>query len=250
MGTIDELRNRRSVRAYTDEPISPEDEHAIIQAAFEAPTAGNQQLYSLVIARDQALKERLAVLCDNQPFIARAKLVVIYLADLSRWNDAYLAAGIPARLPGPGDVMMSVVDAAIAAQNAVVAAESLGIGSCYIGDIMEHYEEFVRLLDLPPYVFPAVMTVFGHPTAQQLERPKPPRFNYDDMVGENSYLQVSGDRLQGMMDCKIGVPGRDRSLEAFVARKWNADFSVELNRSVCAMMRTLADYYTEPGDTR
>ena len=65
MSTLDELRERTSVRAYTDEPISPEDERAIIQAAFEAPTAGNQQPYSLIIVRDQALKERMAVLCDN-----------------------------------------------------------------------------------------------------------------------------------------------------------------------------------------
>ena len=250
MATIDELRNRRSVRVYTDEPISADDERAIIQAAFEAPTAGNQQLYSLIVVRDQALKERLAVVCDNQPFIARAKLVIIYVADLSRWYDAFLAEGLDVRTPGPGDMALAVVDTAIAAQNAVVAAESLGIGSCYIGDIMENYEELVRMLDLPPYVFPAVMTVFGHPTQQQLERPKPPRFAYNDMVSENSYQRIEGERLAKMMGAKIGVPGRDRNLQAFANRKWSDDFSVELNRSVCAMIRTLTDYYTEPGDAR
>ena len=149
MSTLDELIARRSVRAYTDEPISAADERAIISAAYEAPTAGNQQLYSLVAIRDQALKERLAVLCDNQPFIAKAKLVLIFLADLSRWQDAYIAEGLDVREPGLGDVMLSVVDTAIAAQNSVVAAWSLGIGSCYIGDILENYEEFVEILDLP-----------------------------------------------------------------------------------------------------
>ena len=248
MSTLDELRERTSVRAYTDEPISPEDERAIIQAAFEAPTAGNQQPYALIIVRDQALKERMAVLCDNQPFIARAPLVIIYVTDLSRWYGAFLADGVEVREPGAGDLALALVDTAIAAQNAVVAAQSLGIGSCYIGDILENYEEFARTLDLPAYVFPTVMCVFGHPTAQQLERPKPPRFAFGDMVSENSYRRMDGGQLVEMMGAKIGVPGRDRSLAAFADRKWNADFSVELNRSVDAMLRTLHDYYGKPGE--
>ena len=69
--------------------------------------------------------------------------------------------------------MLAITDTAIAAQNAVVAAESLGIGSCYIGDIMENCEEQRRLLQLPEYVFPAVMLVFGWPTMQQKQRQKP-----------------------------------------------------------------------------
>ena len=175
MSTLDELIARKSVRAYTDEPISAADERAIISAAYEAPTAGNQQLYSLVAIRDQALKERLAVLCDNQPFIAKAKLVLIFLADLSRWQDAYTAEGLDVREPGLGDVMLSVVDTAIAAQNSVVAAWSLEIGSCYIGDILENCEEHRRLLRLPAWVVPAAMLVFGYPTEGQLARKKPER---------------------------------------------------------------------------
>mgnify|MGYP002225984529 CR=1 FL=1 len=63
--------------------------------------------------------------------------------------------------------MLAVTDTAIAAQNAVVAAESFGIGSCYIGDIMENYEKQRRLLNLPDYVFPAVMLVFGWPPSSK-----------------------------------------------------------------------------------
>ena len=248
MSTLDELIARKSVRAYTDEPISAADERAIISAAYEAPTAGNQQLYTIIRVTDPDLRLALSRSCDNQPFIAKAKLVLIFLADLSRWQDAYTAEGLDVREPGLGDVMLSVVDTAIAAQNSVVAAWSLGIGSCYIGDILENYEEFVEILDLPPYAFPAVMVVFGHPTEQQLRRTKPPRFAYDDMLGEDRYLHISGERLEAMMGAKIGVPGRDRNLQAFVDRKWNADFSIELNRSVAAWTKTLHDYYGKPGE--
>ena len=69
--------------------------------------------------------------------------------------------------------MLAVCDALIAAQNAVVAAESLGIGSCYIGDIMENAEVHQMTLQLPKYVFPVAMLVFGYPTDQQKKRKKP-----------------------------------------------------------------------------
>ncbi len=85
--------------------------------------------------------------------------------------------------------MLAVTDAVIAAQNAVVAAESLGIGSCYIGDIMEQYEEHREILQLPEYVFPSCMLVFGYPTPQQSMRPKPERCRLEDIVQENTYYR-------------------------------------------------------------
>ena len=81
--------------------------------------------------------------------------------------------------------MLAVNDAVIAAQNAVCASESLGIGSCYIGDIMEQCEFHRQLLQLPPYVFPAAMLVFGYPVQQQKEREKPVRCDLNYIVHEN-----------------------------------------------------------------
>ena len=67
---IKELLERKSVRVYTDQPISEEDKKVILQAAMEAPTAGNQQLYTILDITDQELKEKLSETCDHQPFIA------------------------------------------------------------------------------------------------------------------------------------------------------------------------------------
>jgi nitroreductase len=78
--------------------------------------------------------------------------------------------------------MISVCDAVIAAQNAVTAAQSFGIGSCYIGDIMENIEEQREILSLPPCVFPVAMVVFGYPTQQQLQRKKPKRVDMKYIV--------------------------------------------------------------------
>ena len=113
-----QLAARKSVRVYTDEPVTAEERKAILQAAFDAPTAGCQQLYTIIDVTDQALKERLADLCDHQPFIAAAPLVLVFLADCRRWNQCYRAAGLSPREPGPGDLLLAVADAVIAAQNA------------------------------------------------------------------------------------------------------------------------------------
>ena len=160
------LSARKSVRVYTDEPVTEAERNAILQAAFQAPTAGNQQLYTILNITDPALKARLADLCDHQPFIAKAPLVLVFLADCRRWLQAYKAAGIEdVRTPGVGDLLLAMADTCIAAQNAVVAAESLGIGSCYIGDVIENAEQMREALHMPEYVVPACMLVFGRPTA-------------------------------------------------------------------------------------
>ena len=167
------LSARKSVRVYTDEPVTEAERDAILQAAFQAPTAGNQQLYTILNITDPALKARLADLCDHQPFIAKAPLVLVFLADCRRWLQAYKAAGIEdVRTPGVGDLLLAMADTCIAAQNAVVAAESLGIGSCYIGDVIENAEQMREALHLPEHVLPACMLVFGRPTDQQKARRK------------------------------------------------------------------------------
>jgi len=161
---IQSLFDRKSVRVFTDQPITAQEKELILRAAVQAPTAGNQQLYTIIDVTDQAIKDTLVKTCDNQPFIAQAKLVLIFCADCKKWHDAFAAAGCDPRLPGVGDLALAISDATIAAQNAVMAAQSLGIGSCYIGDIMENCEEHRHLLKLPKYVFPACMLVFGWPT--------------------------------------------------------------------------------------
>ena len=146
--TIQELYERKSVRAYEERPIEPEKKEMVIQAAIQAPSAGNMTLYSIIDVTDQKLKDTLAVTCDNQPFIAKAPMVLVFCADYRKWYDLFLQHEEEVRKPGMGDFMLASCDALIAAQNAVVAASALGIGSCYIGDILERYETHRELLHL------------------------------------------------------------------------------------------------------
>jgi nitroreductase len=227
------LINIKSVRVYEDVEVSLEIKEAILDAAFMAPTAGNQMLYSIIDVTDQRLKERLAVSCDNQSFIAKAPLVFVYLADCRRWLDAYVEAGLNPRKPGAGDILLAFQDAVIAAQNSVIAAESFGLGSCYIGDILENKEEVVELLGLDEYVVPISMLVMGYPTEQQKNRVKSKRFNRKFIVHENSYRRLSGEEQREMFKEREDQEDFDFDdyIKKFCNRKYMSDFSLEMTRS-------------------
>lgn len=238
------LHDRKSVRLYEDRPVPAEVKQAVLEAAVQAPTAGNQQLYTILDITDEHLKHALSITCDNQPFIAKAPMVLVFLADCKKWYDAYVDAGCEPRAPGVGDLLLAVSDANIAAQNAVTAAESLGLGSCYIGDIMEHIAEQRRLLHLPEHVFPAAMVVFGYPTEQQRNRPKPSRCPMEQIVHENGYRILDGSELRTMLADKAGQKPYEEWLKAFCERKYNSVFSREMTRSVAAYLRQ----YDQPGE--
>ena len=234
--TIRQLFERKSVRVFEDKPIDASDKALILQAACMAPTAGNRQLYTIIDVTDQQIKEQLVHTCDHQPFIAKAQMVLIFCADCRKWYEGFKATDSEPRKPGVGDLLIAVSDANIAAQNAVTAAESLGIGSCYIGDIMENAEMQQELLHLPEYVFPAAMLVFGYPTSQQQERKKPARVAMEHIVHENAYRCMDEEEMQTMWSPLAGAKGYQAWMQAFCSRKYNSDFSRERNRSVAAYL--------------
>lgn len=238
--TIRELFRRKSVRAYEETPIPPQEKQAILNAALQAPTAGNMTLYTILDITDPAIKARLAVTCDDQPFIATAPMVLIFCADYYRWHQLFTRHVSSVRTPGHGDLLLANADALIAAQNAVVAAESLGIGSCYIGDITENFEIHQKLLNLPPYVVPTCMLCFGYPTQQQAQREKPRRFQSSDIVHENGYQPDKAGRMEEMLMERGNARTPEELsdwISRFCARKWNSEFSVEMSRSCQEMIR-------------
>ena len=231
---IQSLFDRKSIRQYEDQPIRAEDKALILEAALQAPTAGNQNLYTILDITDPALRGALSIYCDNQPFIGQAPMALVFLADCRRWYDSYSFAGVEARPPEEGDLLLAVADAVIAAQNSVVAAESLGIGSCYIGDILEREEDIRKALNLDDFVFPAAFVVYGYPTQGQKERQKPGRPPLSFLVRENQYCRLSEEEYRRMFVEKGSIK-RDEEfndfIKAFCKRKYSSDFAMEMNRS-------------------
>ena len=232
-----QLHERKSVRVYEDRPIEPEVKQAILNAAIQAPSAGNMALFTILDITDPEMKRKLSVSCDNQPFIATAPMVLIFCADYRRWYDVFLAHVDQVRKPGMGDLFLAEADAIIAAQNTVVAAQSLGLGSCYIGDITENFEFHKELLNLPQYVVPAAMLCFGYPTEQQRNRPKPPRHPAAALVHENGYDSEKAAAMEQMLSVQQGKEAQELAdwIRRFCNRKWNSEFSIEMSRSCTRM---------------
>lgn len=252
---MDVLMKRKSMRAYEEREVPAQVRAEILKATLRAPTAGNLMLYSIVDVTDQAIKDKLAITCDNQPFIARAPLVLIFLADYQRWYDSFCTLGVEefctersqAMLrPEEGDLFLACCDALIAAHQAVIAAESFGLGSCYIGDIMEQYETHRELLNLPQYVFPICMVVFGYPTQQQKDRDYTPRFDEKFIVFENQYRRLDRSEFDEMLAERQSRLVKIKSMreqgivnvaQATYVNKFSADFSMEMRRSVREILR-------------
>lgn len=247
--TLSVIHNRRSVRKYAETPLTREEKDAILNATMRAPTAGNMMLYSIIAVEDHALKERLALSCDDQPFIAKAPWVLLFVADYQRWVDLFefsgaaaacLEKGLTPRLPTEGDLLLACCDALIAAQTAVIAAESMGIGSCYIGDILENCETHRQLFALPRYTLPVTLLCFGRPFVEREEVRLNKRFDREFIVHQDSYHPIPAADLPRMMEAVAPAQYADMDpvertklmANNMYTRKFVADFSVELSRSV------------------
>lgn len=246
---LDTLFNRTSLRTYSSEPVTDEELEAILHAAMRAPTAGNQMLYSILVIRDQETKEKLSKSCDHQPFIAKAPVLLLFAADQHKWFDfykknqvgefcqAHKERGYSFEAPQESDLLLACEDTMAAAQNAVIAAESLGIGSCYIGDIVENYEYHQELFELPRYVFPLALLCLGHyrPEHKKVFRR---RFDPKFVVFEEKYRQLTEEEYEEMFaeENKGYRPDNpydaDNFAQMFYARKTGAAFSKEMARSV------------------
>ncbi|MGL5316593.1 MAG: nitroreductase family protein [Peptostreptococcaceae bacterium] len=236
--TIETINNRISLRRYDTRAISTEDYQYLIDAAIKAPTAGNMMMYSILKITDDNTKEKLSITCDNQPFIKHAPLILIFLADLNKWNKYFNISGIEnVKAPGMNDFMLGVNDALIAAQNAVIAAESLGIGSCYIGDIMENYEIHKKLLNLPDHTFPAAMLTLGY-YPKNHKKIFRDRFDEKYVVFDEKYKELSNDELKDMFSNKEDNMPKQNKFDAknfgelIYKKKTTADFSIEMDRSI------------------
>lgn len=247
--TLSIIHNRRSIRNYGQTPLTREEKDAILDAAMRAPTAGNMMLYSIIEVEDQGLKDRLAVSCDNQPFIAKAPYVLLFLADYQRWVDLFqysdvekkcIEKGAAPRLPQEGDLLLACCDALIAAQTAVIAAESMGIGSCYIGDILENQEIHQQMFNLPRFTLPITLLCFGRPAFIREESRPTRRFDRKFIVHRDSYRKMQDADFLEMLKPTVEHQFPDLPLEEgtktfaqnMYFRKFVSDFSVEMSRSV------------------
>jgi len=166
--------SHRSVRKFGPRPVTDDELTALVAAAQSAPTSSNLQPWSVVAVRDPARKARLAVLAANQAFVAEAPLLLVWVADLGRARRLAARAGVEvAAADYLETTIIGFVDTALAAQNAVVAAESLGLGTVFVGAMRNHPEQVAAELGLPPHAVAAFGLAVGTPDPRERAGIKP-----------------------------------------------------------------------------
>lgn len=229
---IKSLKSHTSIRKFNETKIPPEQINAIVEAAIRGATAGNMMAYSIIKIQSKDTLSKLAVSCDDQPFIANADLALLFVADNYKWHRYFEQRNIAASFPdydGPcvSDMFLGIEDAMIAAQNAVIAAESLGIGTCYIGDIMENNEYHKKLFNLPKFTMPVALVVMGYyDTKPQLRD----RFDKSFVCFDESYPNINDDFINSMFSSE---EYKDEDFaKKFYKRKIDAPFFKEMIRSI------------------
>lgn len=174
--TINLLMNHRSIRKYKNEPVTDEQLNTIIAAAQMASSSSNVQAYSVIAVTDSGLKNELASLAGNQAYIQECPVFLVWCADLYRLREAAVseAAGEETYEDTTENYTVATIDVALAAQNAAIAAESLGLGIVYIGGIRNQIAEVADLLGLPELVYPVFGMCLGVPDQEPLLRPRLP----------------------------------------------------------------------------
>jgi nitroreductase len=185
--TIAGLLAHRSVRAYLPDALPHATIETLIAAAQSAASSSNLQLWSVVAIEDAAKRARLADLAGGQKHIVEAPVILLFVADLARANLIAHDAAAPAEgYEYLESFTVAAIDAALAAQNAVVAAESLGLGAVYIGAMRNHPEQVAAIAGLPPHAVVVFGLVIGHPDPARPASVKP-RLPQDVVLHHETY---------------------------------------------------------------
>lgn len=220
--TIDLIHAHGSVRAYKPEPVPDALLETIVTAAQRASTSSNLQAYSVLAITDAATRARLAALCGKQAHVAQAPLFLAWCADLARLERVCALRGYTQVTEYVENFLIAALDAVIAAQNAALAAESLGLGICYIGSIRNNPREVIELLGLPRLVFPIVGMTIGYPERAPIIRPRLPldailhRERYNANQDRALYEYDRAMAATGIYEHRqVPVPGKPDAMEEY-----------------------------------
>ncbi len=219
--TLDLLHRHGSARKFLAETIAPNLIEQIVYAAQRASTSSNLQVVSVVAVGESAKRKRLSEIC-GQDHVAQAPVVLVWCADLKRLDRACELRGCTQMTDYVENFLTCVLDAGIAAQNAAVAAESLGLGVCYLGSIRNNTPAVIELLALPRLVFPVVGMALGWPAAPPAVRPRLATtaiLSWDRYTEASDAALLEYDRVMAATGIyhgrQVPAPGKPGQMEAY-----------------------------------
>lgn len=189
---IDLMTRHASIRQFdVSRPLPEGTLEMIIASAQSAPTSSNFQSWSVVVVRDPDIRRTLTELCDNQAFVGQAPLLLAFCADTHRNRYVTEKQGYAFGSDYLELLLVSTIDSALAAQNAALAAESMGLGCCMVGAIRNKPREVAELLGLPKGVYATIGLAIGYPAQNPEVRPRLPQ---SVVVHEDRYSTVHFER--------------------------------------------------------
>jgi len=189
---IEQLLTHRTIRKYKDTDIAEDLIRKILEAGCRASTTGNMQLYSIVIARETEGKKALAPCHFNQPMVVNAPLVLTFCADFNRFNKWCKLSGAEPGYDNFLSFVTAAIDALLVAQNVTIAAESEGLGVCYLGTTTYLAAKIIDILKLPKGVVPVTTLTIGWPdeNPEQIDR-----LPLDAIIHHETYADYSDDQI-------------------------------------------------------
>jgi FMN reductase (NADPH) len=214
--TIDLLSSHRSIRKFTAQPVEDDLLHAIVRAAQCASTSHHVQAYTIVRVQDKKNRQQIANLAGPQPWVEQAPVFLVFCADLTRLEDACDRHGLAAQTKWAEQFVVATVDAALVAQNLMVAAESLGLGGVFIGGIRNDPETVCNLLNIPDTAYPVFGMCLGYPDQTPSLKPRLPLelvLKEDSFFGHGSEKQGTDHLASYDQICKDYYLNRDSNLK-------------------------------------
>lgn len=185
--TIKTQLNHKTIRKFKNQKLTKEEINLLVDVARHTATSNFRQSYSIISITDENLKKELAEI-GGQPYIIEVGHLFVFVVDQRRNQLIAEATGAKATVQGTADRFISgFTDAVIAAQNVVNAAESLGMGTVFLGSILNDNERLIELLELPKYVYPAVGLAVGWPDQEPQLKPRLPK---EIIHMENKYKEI------------------------------------------------------------
>ncbi len=243
-GAIDTMLSHASVRAYLDTRLPLGTIETLVAAAQSAATSSNLQVWSVVAVEDAERRGRLAELAGGQRQIRQAPLFLAWLADLSRAERVAGAIGVALEgLPFLETFLVAAIDAALAAQNAAVAAESLGLGTCYIGALRNRPVDVAAELGLPPGAFAIFGLCVGYPDPASPASIKP-RLPPEAVLHREQYDAAPERDAVATFDARLAAFQRSQGMAAqgwsrLVANRLRTPASLTGRDRLAAALRTL-----------
>ena len=224
---IDIMKNRRTIRKYTEQDIPEELLNELLEVAVRASNTGNMQLYSVVVARDQSNKEKLAPAHFNQPMITTAPVVLTFCADANRFVKWAEQRKAEAGFDNLQTFIASTIDAMLFAQAFCDAAEEKGLGICYLGTTAYNADKIIEALSLPRLVVPIVTVTVVYPVMPLPEQVE--RLPLAAVVHQEAYVDYTPDMIDELY-------GEKEALEV------NKQFVKENNKETLAQVFTDVRY--------